>query len=151
MKHKRIAFTALQASRCLAMGFLVAFLATPASAQTIGYGDGIAAVMAACGQDIDTHCKDVRLGSGRIEACLAEHAAEISQQCKTTYVDVFAQLEKRAQAEGTVPELCKADAARLCRNFREGRARIVRCLTREDNTRRVTNKCNQAITDAGWR
>jgi hypothetical protein len=149
MKHKHVISTPSQASRFLATGVLLAFLAVPASAQTIGYAEGIEMLMAACGQDIETHCKDVRLGSGRIEACLAGN--EISQQCKTTYVEVFTQLEKRAQAEAAVPELCKADAARLCRNFREGRARIVRCLIREDNTRKVSNKCNQAITDAGWR
>ena len=138
-------------SRFLAAGLLVAVLTPAASAQTIGYGEAIDQLMASCGQDVEKHCKNVRLGAGRIDGCLGEHSNEISQQCKTTYVQAFTLLAQRAQAQAAAPELCKADAKRLCSDFNEGRARILRCLTRKDNARNVSKACNTAITDAGWR
>ena len=122
-----------------------------ASAQTIGYAEAIRQLTAACGADIEKHCGEVRPGGGAIKACLAKNANQISGNCTQTFENVFALLEKRAAAQAAVPQLCRADAERLCSNFRQGNARIIRCLTRVDNIRKVTNKCNQAITNAGWR
>lgn len=119
--------------------------------QTIGYGEAIRQLTAACGADIENHCKGVKPGGGAISVCLAKNASSISSGCASTFENAFALLAKRAAAQEAAPELCRADAERLCSNFREGRARILRCLTRVDNLRKVSNKCNQAITDAGWR
>jgi hypothetical protein len=105
----------------------------------------------ACGADVEAHCAKVRLGSGRIEACLSEHVNQLSPQCVSTYNQVVASLQARAAAQAAAPDLCQRDSERLCSDFREGRARIARCLTRADNVRKVSKRCNQAITDAGWR
>ena len=105
---------------------------------------------AACGADIEKFCKGVKPGGGRIDACLAKNSG-VSAGCRQTYAAALASLQKRAQAQEAVRQVCRADAARLCSNFREGQARILRCLIRSENVRRVTNRCNQAITDAGWR
>jgi len=126
-------------------------LTLPASAATVSYTEAIDILMAACGKDVETYCSDVRLGSGRIEACLSKNSSRISQQCQADFPKVIAILDARATAQASVPEVCKADAARLCEDFRLGRARVLRCLIREDNTRRVSNRCNAAIDDAGWR
>lgn len=122
---------------------------SPTVAQTIGYGEAIRGLTAACGADIEKHCKGVKPGGGAISSCLAKN--NISAGCAATYVAAFALLTTRAAAQEAAPQICEADAKRLCANFREGRARILRCLTRQDNLRKVSNKCNQAITDAGWR
>ena len=122
-----------------------------AIAQTIGYGEAIRQLTAACGADIENHCKGLKPGGGAISTCLAKNASSISSGCASTFEVAFALLAKRAAAQEAAPELCRADAERLCSNYREGRARILRCLTRVDNLRKVSNKCNQAITDAGWR
>ena len=118
-------------------------------AETVGYGEAIRGLTAACGADIEKHCKGVKPGGGAISACLAKN--NISSGCAATYVAAFALLAERAAAQEAAPQICEADAKRLCSNFREGRARILRCLIRRDNIRKVSNKCNQAITDAGWR
>lgn len=122
-----------------------------ATAQTVGYGDSMGFLIEACGADVEAHCASVRLGSGRIEACLQQNVSRLSENCVTTYNAVVQQLQVRAAAQEAVPKICEADARRLCSDFREGRARILRCLIREDNTRKVSNACNKAITDAGWR
>ena len=118
-------------------------------AQTIGYGEAIRGLTAACGADIEKHCKGVKPGGGAISACLAKN--NISTGCAATFEAAFVLLAKRVAAQEAAPQICEADAKRLCSNFREGRARILRCLIRNDNIRKVSNKCNQAITDAGWR
>ncbi len=119
--------------------------------QTIGYGEAIRGLTAACGADIEKQCKGVKPGGGAIAACLAKNSSSISSRCAETFEAAFVLLAKRAAAQEAAPALCAAEAKRLCSNFREGNARILRCLIREDNVRKVTNKCNQAITDAGWR
>ncbi len=118
-------------------------------AQTIGYGEAIRGLTAACGADIEKHCKSVKPGGGAISACLAK--SNISTGCAATFKAAFVLLAKRATAQEAAPQLCAAEMKRLCKNFRRGSGRILRCLIRKDNIRKVSNKCNQAITDAGWR
>ncbi len=122
---------------------------TPAVAQTIGYGEAIRGLTAVCGADIEKHCKGVKPGDGAISACLAKN--NISTGCATTFEAAFVLLAKRAAAQDAAPQICEVDARRLCKNFQEGRARVLNCLIRNDNIRRVSSECNQAITDAGWR
>lgn len=138
-------------SRSILTAFALVALTLPAAAVTISYTDAIDILTASCGKDVQTYCGDVRIGSGRIEACLAKNSSRLSQQCQTTLPQVLALIDARAAAQAAVPEICKADAARLCEDFREGRARVLRCLIREDNTRKVSKRCNAAIDDAGWR
>ncbi len=125
--------------------------ASSSQAQTIGYGEAIRGLTAACGADIEKHCKGVKPGGGAISVCLAKNSSAISNKCAATFETAFALLTVRAAAQEAAPQICEADAKRLCSNFREGRARILRCLIRNDNIRKVSNSCNQAITDAGWR
>jgi hypothetical protein len=129
---------------------LMTLAASPALAQTISYGEAMDKLIAACGADVDKYCKDVRLGGSRIQECLSGNAG-VSGICKVALIEVNDLLAKRAAAQAAVPELCKSEAKRLCENFREGRGRVLRCLTREENARNVSKGCNTAITNAGWR
>lgn len=122
-----------------------------ASAQTISYGQAMNVLVGACGQDIEKNCKGIKPGGNRVSACLEKNQSKISQNCQQTYAAAFADLAKRNAAQQAAPDICAPDIKRLCQNFNQGRARILRCLTRVDNRRKVSNKCNQAITDAGWR
>ena len=124
-------------------------IANTGQAQTIGYAEAIRNLVAACGADIEKHCKGVKAGGGAISACLAKN--NISGQCAATYEAVFVSLAKRAAAQEAAPQLCAAEAKRLCSNYRPGEGHILACLIRPENVRRVTNKCNEAINDAGWR
>ncbi len=122
---------------------------SPTYAQTIGYGEAIRGLTAACGADLEKYCKDVKPGGGALAVCLRR--TNVSPGCAATFEAAFVLLSKRGAAQEAAPQICEADAKRLCANFREGRARILRCLRRRDNIRKVSNKCNQAITAAGWR
>jgi hypothetical protein len=62
----------------------------PAAAAPAGGGEAeqMAALGRACGGDIQTHCKGVSLGSGRIMACLAANGASLSPGCRQALTDV---------------------------------------------------------------
>ena len=142
----------MKRSVVLVAGLVSVFaLQSPSSAATISYAEAARALTAACGADISTYCKGVKPGGNRLQACLVENGGSISGQCRETYNAVFESLAVRAKAQANVPRLCKSDAERVCSDFRGGGARILRCLIRKDNVGKVTKKCNQAITDAGWR
>lgn len=126
------------------------FVAAPGHAETIGYGEAIRTLTAACGADLETHCKGVKPGAGAIRACLVQNQASISPNCVATIDVVFPLLAARAEAQEAAPKLCANDARRHCSEFREGNARVLRCLIRPDINRGVSKKCRQALIDAGW-
>ncbi|MEO1199251.1 MAG: cysteine rich repeat-containing protein [Pseudomonadota bacterium] len=121
----------------------------PASAQTLGYGEAMTQLVAACGADIERHCSDVRPGSGRIAACIDENAANVSDTCKATISQIYTGIAARQQAQGAALGLCERDARRVCSEYRPGNGRILRCLLLEH--RQVSDACLEGLSNAGWR
>ncbi len=128
---------------------LLANSTLPASAQTIGYAEAIDRLAVACGADIKKHCKGVPLGQGGVRNCLIRNQAKNSPRCNSTMADVFRLLEIRAAAQANVARICDADARRLCQGVQPGDGNLLECALKA--RRAVSAKCNQAITDAGWR
>ena len=72
------------------------------------------------------------------------------------YVRVYELIRLRHEAQQAVFQVCSRDAAQLCsvhsnvstQNF-AGKVPVLRCLLTAE--RSVGKKCNQAITDAGYR
>jgi hypothetical protein len=44
----------------------------------------LAAIRKACKADVKKNCPDIVPGSGRIEACMKDHFADMSEECKET-------------------------------------------------------------------
>jgi hypothetical protein len=124
-------------------------LTTASRAATISYADAVTQLAADCGADIKKLCKGLNLGNDRIRDCLAQKAAQVSPQCTTTLSLVFTSITQRRLAQTAVATLCRDDAARRCQGVVPGEAHILSCLLQAKKT--VSAKCNQAITDAGWR
>ena len=119
-----------------------------AQAQTISFADAATVLARDCGTDIKKLCNGVNLGDNQIQACLAKHQAKVSPTCTATLVDVTASIERRLAAQASVFKICGADAATLCKGVK-GEAHVLQCLIK---TERIDGaKCNEAITDAGWR
>lgn len=119
-----------------------------ARADTISYADAITELAQACGADIKKFCKGVNLGNNQIQNCLEQNAAKVSPTCTSTLASVTASIEKRQAAQAVAFKVCASDAATLCRGV-HGAEHILQCLLK---TVKIDNgKCNQAITDAGWR
>ena len=124
-------------------------LGAAAHAQTVGFADAIKILHSSCGADIEKHCKSVNIGNGRIQQCLAENAERISPQCKADYVGVYLSLEARFAAQSAVSKICDRDARQYCDGVQPGKGHVLRCLLKAEPS--VSEACNQAITDAGYR
>ncbi len=79
-----------------------------------------------CQPDVQRLCQGVQPGGGRIRACLASHAAELSPACQQ------AADQMRAYRSSLHPG-CHADAQRLCQGVQPGGGRIIACLQTHAN------------------
>lgn len=119
-----------------------------AQAQTVSYADAMTMLERDCGADVKKFCRGINLGNGQIANCLEEHRARVSPQCISTMTAVTASIEKRLAAQASVFKVCARNANQLCGGV-VGEVHILQCLIK---TERIDSaKCNQAITDAGWR
>lgn len=117
--------------------------------QTISYADAITTLAKECGADIKRHCKGINLGNNGIQNCLQENRARVSPTCTATITEVVASIQRRQAAQANVASICRRDIDRLCQGVKPGEAHLLNCLLKA--TRVVSDKCNEAITDAGWR
>jgi hypothetical protein len=117
-------------------------------AQTISFADAITELAKACGSDIKKHCAGVNLGNNAIQQCLEKHQSSVSPTCTSTLATVTASIQQRLAAQASVMKVCEGSAREFCKGV-QGEYHILQCLLK---TKRVdSSKCNQAITDAGWR
>ena len=129
---------------------LLLFAATsPASAQSMSFEAAIAILSSSCGKDIDAYCKSVNLGAGRIKTCLSRNQAKVSAQCQSDFARVEGLVQKRANARIAVLKICDVDVRRLCGGVQAGDGQVLDCMLTAQKG--VSAKCNQAITDAGYR
>ncbi|AYG61882.1 cysteine rich repeat-containing protein [Rhizobium jaguaris] len=125
---------------CIVHGGLV-------QAQTMSYADAITKLAGDCGSDIHKFCSGLNLGGGRIADCLQQNAAKVSPTCKASVASVVQSISLREQAQAAYSDVCRFDIAQRCRGIK-GDGNILACLVKNKLT---TDKCSQAITDAGWR
>jgi hypothetical protein len=135
--------------RILAVLIGLVGLTTAAEAATISYADAVTTLATNCGADIKKLCKGLNLGNGAIANCLAQNAAQVSPTCNSTLAAVISSIQVRQQAQASVAKLCRVDADRWCQGIVPGEAHILDCLLKTVHV--DSGKCNQAITDAGWR
>lgn len=124
-------------------------IVSPAGAQTVGYAEAIDILSESCGADINRYCKNATLANWGIGDCLNRNRANISQQCAANLVAVQQSLDAREAAQQNAMKACNRDVQRLCKLVKPGRGHILNCLLTAE--RSVSDRCNQAITNAGWR
>ena len=117
-------------------------------ADTMSYADAVTALADKCGSDIKRHCPGVSLANNQVQACLTQHQASVSPTCTATLAEVVSSISVRQAAQLSYFKVCAGDAARHCKGVK-GEANILGCLIK--TTHIDGAKCNQAITDAGWR
>lgn len=128
----------------------IAFIAhaVEGRADTISYADAVTALAKECGADIKKHCKGVNLSGGRIQSCLEQNAAKVAPTCTSTLASVTTSIRQRQAAQLAYSQVCKHDMAQYC-NGVVGDGNILACLI--ETSRVDGRRCDQAITDAGWR
>ena len=119
-----------------------------AQAQTMSYADAMTVLAKDCGADVRKFCKSANLGNNEIQDCLGAHQSKVSPQCTATLSSVSLSIQKRLEAQASVFKICAESAAMHCKGVK-GEVHILQCLIK---TERIDSaKCNQVITDAGWR
>ena len=100
-----------------------------------------------CKKELDTYCKDVTPGEGRVVACLYAFEDKLSGRCQYALYDAMAQLERMVAALVYVENECKDDLKNYCSSIKPGEGRLLQCL--DKNGEKVSSRCKQAINDVG--
>jgi len=100
-----------------------------------------------CKADLETYCKDVKPGDGRLLACLYANSDKISARCEYALYDAASQLERALTALTYVANECRDDLKANCANINPGEGRLLTCL--EKNDAKVSGRCRQALKDVG--
>jgi hypothetical protein len=128
----------------LAVG-LVFLMSLPAFA-----AEGLVKIVAdGCKTEIETYCKDVTPGEGRILACLYAYQDKLSGKCEYALYDAAAQLERAAAALSYVVNECADDLEQYCSGVAAGEGRLLECIDKNDA--KVSARCKEAIKDVGLR
>ena len=131
----------------LCMATICIFLLTVSSALA---GQNLVETVAdGCKKELNTYCKDVTPGHGRILACLYAHEDKLTGQCEYALYDAAVQLERAVAALTYVASECAEDMNKLCSSVKAGEGRLLACL--DKNKKKVSDRCNQAIKDVELR
>ena len=131
----------------LALAALLVVAPATAKGETMNFGDAVALWARACGEAVETSCKGIRPGAGRLAECLQANA---SSQCQAATSAFGANMDARFAAQNNAASACRQDVERLCAGFQQGKARILRCLMRPDKFRAATPQCKNTLEAAGW-
>ena len=122
---------------------LVLLVAMPVAAEQ----NLVKSVAQGCKAELETYCKDVTPGDGRILACLYAYSDKLSGQCEYALYDAAVQLERAVAALSYVANECADDLDQHCSDVPMGQGRLLNCL--EKNNEKVSQRCNQALKDVG--
>lgn len=103
-------------------------------------------VLNGCKKEINSYCKSVTPGRGRIAACLLAHNDKLSEQCEDVFEVGLVQLSMILSTVNHVVEQCSDDLDKHCPGVVIGGGRIQRCLAK--NRAQLEQKCQTAFADA---
>lgn len=131
--------------KCVLVLMGVLLLATSAFAAS----DIVSTVKEGCNKEINTYCKAVTPGEGRVLACLYAHSDKLTNRCEYALYDAAVQLERAVAALTYIANECRDDIKTYCSAVRPGGGRILRCL--ESNEDKISDRCRSAAKDVGLR
>ena len=130
-------------TKLIAMGITI-------GAMTLGVTDAwtqdlIKSVKDGCKTELETYCKDVTPGEGRVLACLYAREDKLSERCEYALYDASVQLEPAVNALSYVATECDADIEKHCAAIAPGGGRLAACLKK--NEKAISERCQQAMKD----
>ena len=131
--------------KCVLLLTGVLLLATSAFAES----DIVSTVKQGCNKEINTYCKAVTPGEGRVLACLYAHSDKLTNRCEYALYDAAVQLERAVAALTYIANECRDDIKTYCSAVRPGGGRILKCL--ESNEDKLSDRCKSAAKDVGLR
>ena len=109
--------------------------------------DIIESVAKGCEKELTSYCSNVTPGEGRVLACLYAHNDKLSGQCEYALYDAAVQLERFVAALSYLANECDADLEKFCSAVEAGEGRLLQCL--DDNSKKISARCTQALKDVG--
>jgi len=100
-----------------------------------------------CKAELESHCKDVTPGEGRLLACLYAFEDKLSSRCDYALYDASVRLEHAVAALSHAATECKSDIDKHCSAVQPGEGRILDCLKKQGD--KLSKRCSQAIKDIG--
>src|SRR4029450_12760272 len=94
---------------------------------------------------LESFCKEVTPGEGRVLACLYAHDDKLSGRCEYAVYDAAAQLERAVTALTYVAKECDDDLKKHCASGEAGEGRLAACLKK--NEKDVSPRCKNAMKD----
>jgi hypothetical protein len=119
-----------------------------AAAETMSFGDAAAMLGKSCGAEIVANCRGVNPDSTRLKECLSRNRDVLSQQCQTDYLAAFDAIAKRVAARVAVANACAREIVKTCGGSTKETSKSIPCLMTASG---VSARCQQAISDAGYR
>jgi hypothetical protein len=111
-------------------------------------GNLVDSVAAGCKTELESYCKDVTPGQGRVLACLYARSDKLSGQCEFALYDAAVQLERAVAALSYMANECGKDLTTYCGGVVIGEGRVLDCLAK--NKAKVSDRCKQAQKDLGF-
>jgi len=100
-----------------------------------------------CKKELESFCKEVTPGEGRVLACLYAYEDKLSGRCDYALYDASVQLERVVAALTYVANECKDDLQKHCASVEAGEGRLAECLKK--NEKDVTQRCKDAMKEIG--
>jgi hypothetical protein len=109
--------------------------------------DLLASVKDGCKTELDSFCKEVTPGEGRVLACLYAYQDKLSSRCEYALYDASAQLEHAIATLTYVANECADDLKKHCAAVEAGGGRLAACLKK--NEKDASQRCKDAMKDVG--
>jgi hypothetical protein len=100
-----------------------------------------------CQAELNTYCKAVSPGEGRVFACLYAHSDKLSGHCEYALYNVSQELERAVSELNYLATSCSSELQSYCSDTKPGEGRIATCLKR--NMDKATPTCQRAIQEVG--
>ena len=125
----------------------IALIGVGSVAMAADEGSLVDQVKEGCKAELETHCKQVTPGEGRLLACLYAFQDKLSGRCEYALYDASARLERAVAALSYAATECKADIEKHCSGVEPGEGRIAGCLKKKSGS--LSKRCSQAVKDVG--
>ena len=126
----------------LVLGLVLVFASQVLAAEKL-----VESVTKGCKTELDTYCKTVTPGEGRILACLYAYSDKLSGQCEYALYDAAVQLERALTALSYVANECRDDLQKFCSGTKPGEGRIMACM--DKNEKQLSGRCKSAMKEVG--
>ena len=107
--------------------------------------DVVDIVAQGCKTEIETHCKDVKVGQGRVLACLYAYNDRLSSRCEYALYDAAVVLQRQIAALTYIANECKDDLKTFCSGVKAGEGRILECMKKNQTV--LSPRCTEAFKD----